>query len=63
MLDEILSFVMYKVGEKAKIRDPYNQVLHLTQDSVSESDKYTRKHYIQESQEVSPFQAGDHMAT
>ena len=27
-----------------------------------ESDKNTRKHHIQESQEVSPFAAGDHKA-
>ena len=26
-----------------------------------ESDKNTRKHHIQEIQEVSPFSAGDHM--
>ena len=28
-----------------------------------ESDKNTRKHHIQESQEVSPFLVGDHKAT
>ena len=40
---------------KAKIRNWYNQVQHLTQDIIWESDKNTRKHHIQESQEVSPF--------
>ena len=41
----------------------YNQVPHLIQDTTWESDKNTRKHHIQESQEVSPFPAGDHKAT
>ena len=31
----------------------YNQLPHLTQDTIWESDKNTRKHQIQESQEVS----------
>ena len=51
-----------KVRKKTKIRNRYNQVPHLTQDTVRESDKNTRKHHIQESQEVSPFPAGDHKA-
>ena len=51
-----------KVRKKAKIRNEYNQVPHLTQDTTWESDKNTRKHLIQESQEVSPFPAGDHKA-
>ena len=38
--------------KKAKIR---NQVLHLTWDTIWESDKNTRKHKAQENQEVSPF--------
>ena len=37
---------IFKVGKKA-----------LTQDTVWESDKYTRKHHTQESQDVSPFPA------
>ena len=49
-----------KVRKKAKIRNQYNQVPHLTQDMVWENDKYTRKHHIQESQAVSPFPVGDH---
>ena len=40
----------------------YNQVPHLTQDTTWESHRNTRKHHIQESQEVSPFPAGDHKA-
>ena len=41
-----------KVRKKANIRNRYNQVPHLTQDIIRESDKNTRKHYTQESQEV-----------
>ena len=40
--------------KKAKIRNRYNQVPHLTWGSIRESDKNTRKHHTQESQEVSP---------
>ena len=50
------------VSKKAKIRNRYNQVPHLTQDTTWESDKNTRKHHLQESQEVSPFPAVDHKA-
>ena len=49
-----------KVSKKAKIRNRYNQVPHLTQTTTWESDKNTRKHHIQESQEFSPSPAGDH---
>ena len=48
-----------KVRRKEKIRNQYNQVPHLTKDIVWESDRITRKHHIQESQEVSPFTTGD----
>ena len=48
-----------KVKKKTKIR---NQVPHLTRDTIWQSDKNTRKHLTQESQEVSSFQAGDHKA-
>ena len=51
-----------KVKRRAKIRNQYNQVPHLTWDTIWESDKNTRKHNTQESQEVSPFRAGDHKA-
>ena len=50
-----------KVRKGAKIRNRYNQVPHLTQDTngkVSNSQLYTTN----ESQEVSPFPAGDHKA-
>ena len=50
-----------KVSKGAKIRNRYNQVPHLTQDTngkVTNSQLDTAK----ESQEVSPFTAGDHKA-
>ena len=54
----------YRINErkKAKIRNQYNQVPHLTQDTVWKSDKISRKHHIQESQEVKSFPAGDQKA-
>ena len=50
-----------KVSNGAKIRNRYNQVPHLTQDTKWESDKLTED-TTNESQEVSPFPAGDHKA-
>ena len=55
--------IPFEVRKKAKIRNQYNQAPQLTQDTIWESDKSTIKHHIQESQEVSPFSAGDHKAT
>ena len=49
------------ISKGAKIRNRYNRVPHLTQDTngkVTNSHLYTTN----ESQEVSPFPAGDHMA-
>ena len=43
-----------KVSKDAKIRNQYNQVPHLIQD--------TNEKVANESQEVSPFPAGDHKA-
>ena len=51
----------HKVSKGAKIRNRYNQVTHLTQDTngkVTNSQLDTTN----ESQEVSPFPAGDHKA-
>ena len=45
-----------KVSKGAKIRNRYNQVPHLTQVTNSQLDT------TNESQEVSPFPAGDHKA-
>ena len=50
-----------KVSKKGKIRNRYNQAPHLTQDTngkVTNTQLYTTN----ESQEVSPFPAGDHKA-
>ena len=49
-------------GRKTTVRNRYNQIPHLTQGTIWESDKHTRKHNIRESQEVSPFPAGDYKA-
>ena len=51
-----------KVKKKAKIRNRYTQIPHLTRDTILESGKNTRKHHTQGSQEVSPFPTGDHKA-
>ena len=58
-LDDVI--FLYKVSKGAKIRNRYNQVPHLTQDNngkVTNSQLDTTN----ESQEVSPFHAGDHKA-
>ena len=50
-----------KVSKGTNIRNRYNQVPHLTQDTIG---KVTNSHLdtTNESQEVSPFPAGDHKA-
>ena len=50
------------VRKKAKIRNRYNQVSHLTQDTIWESDKNTIKPHTEERRVVSPFPAGDYEA-
>ena len=52
-----------EVSKKVKIRNRYNQVPLLTQDTKWESDKNTTKYRIEESQDFSPFPAGHHKAT
>ena len=51
-----------KVRKKAKIRNQYNQAPHLTQDT---NGKVTTSQLdiTNESQEVDPFQTGDHKAS
>ena len=51
-----------EVRKRAKIRNTYNQAPHLTQDT---NGKVTTSQLdiINESQEVSPFPAGDHKAS
>ena len=53
--------IINKVSKDSKIRNRYNQVPHLTQDTNGE---VTNSHLdtTNESQEVSPFPAGDHKA-
>ena len=50
-----------KVSKGAKIRNQYNQVLHLTQDTYGEVTN-SQLDTPNESQEVSPFPACDHKA-
>ena len=54
--------IFYKVRKRAKIRNQYNQVPHLTKDT---NGKVTNSQLdiTNESQEVSPFPAGDHKAS
>ena len=51
---------MSKVRKRAKIRNPYNQVPHLTLDT---NGKVSQLDITNESQEVSLFPAGDHKAS
>ena len=53
--------VKVKVSKGAKIRNRCNQVPHLTQDTNGKVTKLTVD-TTNESQEVSPFPAGDHKA-
>ena len=50
---------IFKVSKGAKIRNQYNQVPQLTQDT-NEKLTYSQLYTTNESQEVSPFPAGDH---
>ena len=51
----------YKVSKGAKIRNRYNQVQNLTQDTNGKVIN-SQLDATNESQEVSPFLAGDHKA-
>ena len=53
--------MLCKVGKESKFWNRYNQVPHQTQDTLWESDNYT-KTLDTERQEVSYFLAGDHKA-
>ena len=55
------SDIFLKAFKKAKIKNRYNQVPHLTQDVRRESDKNTIR-IAHESQVVSLFPAGEHKA-
>ena len=56
-----ISLSEFKISKGAKIRNQYNQVPHLTQDT---NGKVTNPQLdtTNESQEVSPFPVGDHKA-
>ena len=53
---------MFKVRKRANIRNRYNQAPHLTQDTNAKGTT-SQLDNTNESQEVSPFQAGDHKAS
>ena len=55
------SVTSFKVSTGAKIRNHYNQVPHLTPDTHGKATN-SQLDTINESQEVSPFPAGDHKA-
>ena len=50
---------LIKVSKGVKIRNRYNQVPHVTQDTNGKVTN-SQLHTTNESQEVSPFPAGDH---
>ena len=56
-LDVHIYFLSKKVRKRANIRNRYNQAPHLTQDTNGQLD------IANESQEVTPFPAGDHKAS
>ena len=61
LLSIFFSILFFKVSKGAKIRNRYNQVPHLTQDTNGKV-KNSQLDTTNESQEVSPFPAGDHKA-
>ena len=58
---KIISGCSVKVNKGAKIRNRYNQVSQLTQDTNGKVTNY-QKDTTNESQEVSPFPVDDHKA-
>ena len=56
-----ITFNALKESKRAKFRNRYNQVPHLTQDT-NEKVTNAQSDTTNESQEVSPFPAGDHKA-
>ena len=57
-----MDFLLCSKRKKAKIRNQYNQVPHLTQDTEWGNGKNTRRHHKQEIQEVSHLPTGYHKA-
>ena len=60
--NHLLLVELQKVRKKAKIRNGYNQVPHLTRDTIWKTDKNTRKQHTLDGEDVSPFIADDHKA-
>ena len=67
-MERIFAFISFfdqnqvsKVSKGAKIRNRYNQVPHLTQDTNGKM-KNSQLDTTNKSQEISPFPAGDHKA-
>ena len=54
--------MLRKVRKMAKIRNRYNQAPHLTQETHGKATT-SQLDMLNESQEVSPFPAGDHKAS
>ena len=52
----------FKLGKRAQIRNRYNQAPHVTQES-NRKVTTSQLDITNESQEVSPFPAGDHKAS
>ena len=63
IVTEYAALIETKVRKNANIKNRYNQVTHLTQDTIWESDENISKHHIQERQEVRYFPTGDLNAT
>ena len=57
----IIYFILNHASQR-KEEGKDNQVPHLTRGTIWESDTNSRKHHSRESQEISPFPAGDHKA-
>ena len=66
LMQSCVSFSQYsiciKLRKRAKIRNQYNQAPHLTQDTNGKMTT-SQLDMANESQEVSPFPAGDHKAS
>ena len=54
------AMILFEVRKRAKIKNRYNQAPHLTQDTSGKV--MSQLDITNESHEVSPFPAGDHIA-
>ena len=53
---------IFRKSKEGTDQESYNQLPHLIQDTIWETNKNTRKHHTQERQEVSPLPAADRKA-